>query len=115
MGNLRKTSPSHKKRRTMGRQRKIPGSGATSIRAPGITTVDCHSKKSLVAKVKASESDVGSDSESEPEKGRWIIDMEPNATISTTKIQPDEPDEPEEGEPLSFTDVGKRHSVALHH
>jgi hypothetical protein len=37
MGNLRTTSPSHKKIRTMGRRRKIPGSGVTSIRAPGIT------------------------------------------------------------------------------
>jgi hypothetical protein len=37
MGNLRKTSPSHKHRRAMERQRRIPGSGATSIRAPGIT------------------------------------------------------------------------------
>jgi hypothetical protein len=50
--------------------------------------------------VKASESDVGSDSESEPEKGRWIIDVEPSATIATTKIHPGEPDEPEEGECL---------------
>jgi hypothetical protein len=53
-----------------------------------------------VAEVKASESDVGSDSESEPEKGRQIIDTEPSATISTTKIHPSEPDEPEEGEHL---------------
>jgi hypothetical protein len=37
MGNLRTTSPSCKQRRTMGRQRKIPRSGVTSIRSPGIT------------------------------------------------------------------------------
>jgi hypothetical protein len=37
MGNLRKTSPNRKQRRTMGRQRKILGSGVTSIRAPGIS------------------------------------------------------------------------------
>jgi hypothetical protein len=54
----------------------------------------------LVAEVKASESDVGSDSESEPEKGRQIIDAEPSATIATTKVHPGEPDEPEEGEHL---------------
>jgi hypothetical protein len=53
-----------------------------------------------VAKVKASESDAGSDSEPEPERGRWIIDVEPSATIATTKLQPSEPDEPEEGECL---------------
>jgi hypothetical protein len=32
--------------------------------------------------------------------GRGIIDVEPNATIATTKLQPSEPDEPEEGECL---------------
>jgi hypothetical protein len=69
-------------------------------KSPWHNTVDCRSKKSLVAEVKASESDVGSDSESEPEKGRQIIDAEPSATIATTKIHPGEPDEPEEGERL---------------
>jgi len=50
--------------------------------------------------VKASESDASFDSESEPEKGRQIIDVEPSAIISTTKIHPGEPDEPEEGKCL---------------
>jgi hypothetical protein len=72
----------------------------TSIRALGITLLTVCSKQSLVAKVKASESDVGSDSESELERGRQIIDAEPSATVATTKLQPDEPDEPEEGEHL---------------
>ena len=54
----------------------------------------------LVAEVKASKSDVGSDSELEPERGRQIIDAEPSATVATTKLQPSEPDEPEEGECL---------------
>jgi hypothetical protein len=53
-----------------------------------------------VAEVKAFESDADSDSESELERGRWIIDAEPNATIATTKIHPSEPDEKEEGERL---------------
>jgi hypothetical protein len=53
-----------------------------------------------VAEVKASKLDVDSDSELEPEKGRWIIDVEPSATVATTKLQPSEPDEPEEGECL---------------
>jgi hypothetical protein len=100
MDSIRTTSPSRKQRRTPERQRKIPGSGATSIRALGITLLTVHSKKSLVAEVKSSESDAGSDFESEPERGRWIIDMEPSATVSTTKLQPGEPDEPEEGECL---------------
>jgi hypothetical protein len=34
----------------------------------------------------------------EKDKGKWIINVEPNATITTTKIQPDESEEPEEGE-----------------
>jgi hypothetical protein len=54
----------------------------------------------LVAEVKASESDADSDSETKPERGRRIIDVEPSATIATTKLQPGEPDEPEEGERL---------------
>jgi hypothetical protein len=49
-----------------------------------------------VAEVKASELDVGSDSELEPKRGRQIIDAEPSATVSTTKLQPGEPDEPKE-------------------
>jgi len=53
-----------------------------------------------VVEVKASESDADSDPETEPERGRRIIDAEPSATIATTKLQPDEPDEPEEGERL---------------
>jgi hypothetical protein len=53
-----------------------------------------------VAEVKASESDVDSDSETKLERGRKIIDAEPSATVATTKIQPGEPDEPEEGERL---------------
>jgi hypothetical protein len=59
----------------------------------------------LVAKVKASESDADSDSEIEPERGRWIIDVEPSATISTTKLQLGEPDEPEEGERLFHSQI----------
>jgi hypothetical protein len=47
-----------------------------------------------VAKVKASKSDVISDSESEPERRRQIIDVEPSVTVSTTKLQHGEPDDP---------------------
>jgi hypothetical protein len=53
-----------------------------------------------VAEVKAFESDAGSEYESEPERGRRIIDTEPSATVSTTKLQPRESDEPKEGECL---------------
>jgi hypothetical protein len=53
-----------------------------------------------VAKVKSSESYVGSNSDLEPEKGRRIIDVEPGAIAATTKIHPGEPNETEEGECL---------------
>jgi hypothetical protein len=53
-----------------------------------------------VVKVKASELDVGSNSDLEPEKGRRIIDAEPSATVATTKIHLSEPDEPKECERL---------------
>jgi hypothetical protein len=43
---------------------------------------------------------VGSEYESEPERGRQIIDVEPSSIVSTTKLQPGEPDEPEEEECL---------------
>jgi hypothetical protein len=55
-------------------------------KSPWHNTANCHSKQSLVAEVKASESYAESDSEPEPERGRQIIDVEPSATISTTKL-----------------------------
>jgi hypothetical protein len=53
-----------------------------------------------VAKVKAYESNADSDYETELERGRRIIDTEPNSTVATTKLQLGEPDKPEEGERL---------------
>jgi hypothetical protein len=54
--------------------------------------------------LKAFESDAGSDSESDPDKGndrgKQIIDAEPNATIATMKIQKKEPEDPKEAECL---------------
>jgi hypothetical protein len=43
-------------------------------KSPWHNTVDCFSKQSLVAEVKASESDADYDSKLEPERGRQIID-----------------------------------------
>jgi hypothetical protein len=66
-----------------------------------------------MAEVKAYESDAGSDSKLEPERGRWIIYVEPSANISTTKLQPGELDEPEEGEHLFHSHMWVK-STPLH-
>ena len=54
--------------------------------------------------MRASELDAFSDSESEPDKGndkgKQIIDAEPNATVATTKVQKEEPEDLEEEEHL---------------
>jgi hypothetical protein len=53
-----------------------------------------------VVELKASESEVDYDSDSNVEARKRIIDVEPSATVTTTKVQPSEPEEPEEGEHL---------------
>ncbi len=57
-----------------------------------------------MAKLKVSESDACYDFKSEPDKGndkgKYIIDVEPNATFATTKIQKEELEDPEEEECL---------------
>jgi hypothetical protein len=67
-------------------------------------TSECQDKQSLAVEMWASESDACSDIESEPNKGndrgKHIIDVDPNATISTMKIQKEEPKDPEEEECL---------------
>jgi hypothetical protein len=53
---------------------------------PWHNTEECRSKQSLMAELKASESEVNSDSESNPEGGKQIINVEPIATVATTKV-----------------------------
>ena len=54
-------------------------------------TSECQAKQWLVAKLKASELDACSDSESKPdkenEKGKHIVVVELNAIITTSKVQ----------------------------
>ena len=67
-----------------------------------------------MAKLKASESDACSNSESEPDKGndegKQIIDANPSATVATTKIQKIEPEHPEEGERLFHSQMWEKGS-----
>jgi len=67
---------------------------------PWHNTEECCSKKSLMVELKDFESEVDSDSESNTEGGKQIIDVEPSATFTTTKICSSEPEEPKEGEHL---------------
>ena len=59
-------------------------------KSPTHNTSECRAKQSLVAKIKAFESDAYSDTELEPKKGndrgKNIINAEPNATVATMKI-----------------------------
>ena len=60
-------------------------------KSPSHNTSECRAKQSVVAEKKDFESDAYSDTKSKPEKGndrgKKIIDAEPNATVSTMKIQ----------------------------
>ena len=57
-----------------------------------------------MAEIKDSESDAYSDTKLEPkkgnDKGKNIINLEPNAIVSTTKIQKEEPEDSKEEERL---------------
>eukprot|EP00253_Pinus_taeda_P011020 PITA_11020 len=77
-------------------------------------TSECRAKQSLVVELKVSESDAGSDSESEPDKGndkgKHVIDVDRNATVATAKIQKNEPENPEEEERLFHSQMWLRGS-----
>ena len=99
-------------------------------KSPTHNTSECRAKQSLVAKIKASESNAYSDTESELEKGndrgKNIIDAEPNATIATMKNNKEELEDSEEeeclfhyhmwvkGSPLQFiVDSGSQKNMIL--
>jgi hypothetical protein len=86
------------------------GKGCELNKIPWHNTDECHSKQSLVAELKASESNTSSDSESDPDKGKWIIDAEPSAIVTTTKVHPSEPEELEEGEHLFHSQMWVKRS-----
>jgi hypothetical protein len=53
-----------------------------------------------VAKLKVSELEAVSDSKSNPKGGKWIINVEPSATVATTKFWSSKPKKTKEGEHL---------------
>jgi hypothetical protein len=67
---------------------------------PWHNTDECRSKQSLVVEIKDKESNPDSESDSENNGRRQIIDTDPTAIVATTTIQPEEPTDPEEGEHL---------------
>jgi hypothetical protein len=75
---------------------------------------ECRSKQSLVVEMKASESEADSESESNPEIWKRIIDVEPSSTVATTKVQPSEPEEPEEGECLFHSQMWVKGTLVFH-
>ena len=73
-------------------------------KSPTHNTSECRASQSLVAELKAFESDACCDSESKTykgnDKGKHIIDANASATDDTTKIQKDELEDLEEVEHL---------------
>jgi hypothetical protein len=68
-------------------------------------TDECHSKQSLLAELKEIEPRLDSDSDSDTNKRRHLIDEEPIATVTTATIQPEEREDPEEGERLFHSNM----------
>jgi hypothetical protein len=69
-------------------------------KSPWHNTDECRSKQSLVAEIKDKEPNLDSESDSENNGKRHIIDADPTAIVATATIQPEEPTDPEEGERL---------------
>ena len=49
------------------------------------------------------------------DKGKQIIDVDPNAIVATTKIQNIKPEDPKEGEKLFHLYVGEGFSTIVHY
>ena len=90
--------------------RKDTGKWCEFHNSPTHSTNECWAKQSLVAELKAPESDAFSNPESEPnkgnDKGKQIIDADPSAIVATTKIQREDPEDPKEGSASSIRRCG---------
>jgi hypothetical protein len=97
---LLKTSPSHRKRRVTGRQRRTPKNGVISTKSPGTTPMNVSQNshwwprsktrsrtliQNLILKILVKDRSLTAD---------------PTAIVTTATIQPEEPTDPEEGEHL---------------
>jgi hypothetical protein len=82
------------------KSKKNTGKWCEYHKIPWHNTEEYLSKQSLVVELKNSESEVDSDSKSNPKGGKQIIDVEPSTIVTTTKAHPSELEELEEGERL---------------
>jgi hypothetical protein len=82
------------------KKKKDTGKWCDFHKIPWHNTDEYHSKTSLMFKIKEKESSPDSKSNSETNKRKHIIDVEPTSTIATKIIQPKEPKDLEEGEHL---------------
>jgi hypothetical protein len=96
--------PNPQTKKNIAKPKKDAGKWCELYKISTHNTSECQAKQSLVAEMRAYESDACSDIESEPEKGndrgKQIIDAEPNAIVATMNIQKEEPEDPEEEECL---------------
>jgi hypothetical protein len=101
---LLKTSPSHKKRRVIGRQRRTPENGVISTKSLGTTLMNVTQNSHWWSRSKTRRSSTQNPdyekSDSENTGKRQIIDVDPTTIVATATIQLEEPTDLEEGECL---------------
>jgi hypothetical protein len=97
---LPKTSPSHRKRRVTGRQRRTPENGVISTKAPGTTPMNVAQNSHWWPRSKTRSRTLIQNLILKIMVKRQIIDADPTAIVTTAAIQPEEPTDPEEGECL---------------